>query len=167
MPNQFEISIDGVRVHLGTIGGPEDHIASRQNLTAARDAVAERMKTRVHVTAGAHDVGFAFVARPARSQDIYQLSLRSSEDIHVGSDLPKLSRVSISGPFNPLRRQQHFQPRAHLRLPPQGRRRRNALRKTNSIHGWRNARLCARPVTAADIQPAFEVLPGRPQNRRL
>jgi cytochrome c5 len=152
--NQFEISIDGERVHVGRIGGPEDHIASRQNLTAARDAVAERMKARVHVTAGAHDVGFTFVAQPARSQDIYQLSLRSSEDIHVGSDLPKLSRVSISGPVNPTGvSETATRTRLFVCRP------KNAADETRcakQILSTVAQRAYRRPVTAADIQPAFE-----------
>ena len=152
--NQFEISIDGVRVHVGSIGGPEDHIASRQNLTTARDAVAERMKTRVHVTAGAHDVGFTFVAQPFRSQDIYQLSLRSSEDIHVGSDLPKLSRVSISGPFHPSGVSDTFSRTRLFVCHPKAAA--DETRCAKQILSTVAQRAYRRPVTAADIQPALE-----------
>jgi mono/diheme cytochrome c family protein len=94
----FEILIDSVPVHEGQIGGLEDHLASRENMTAAREAVAARMRTTVFVTAGPHDVGFTFVDRPGRSQDVYRPFLRSSQDIHVGSEEPKLVSVSIAGP---------------------------------------------------------------------
>jgi mono/diheme cytochrome c family protein len=97
-PTTFEILVDGVRVHAGEIGGIDDHLASRDNMTAAREAVAERMRATVFVTAGPHDVGFTFVDRPGRSQDVYRPFLRSSQDIHVGSEEPKLVSVSIAGP---------------------------------------------------------------------
>ena len=153
-PNLFEISIDGVRVHAGSIGGPEDHVASRQNLTAARDAVAERMKVRVPVKAGPHDVGFAFVEQPARSQDIYQLPVRTSQDIHVGSDLPKLSRVTISGPFNPAGVSDNpVRNRLLVCRPKSAAEEARCARRILSTVAERAYR---RPVTAADLQPAVE-----------
>jgi hypothetical protein len=98
-PNQFEITIDGVRALLATFGGPEDHLKSRLNISAMRDEVARRMTVRVAVKAGPHDIGFTFLERPPRSQDPFAPSLRMSEDIHVGADLPKLSHVTIKGPL--------------------------------------------------------------------
>ncbi len=98
-PNQFEITIDGVRALLTSMGGPEDHLRSRLNISAVRDEVAERMKVRVPVKAGPHDIGFTFIERAARSQDPFEPATRMSEDIHVGADLPKLSHVTISGPM--------------------------------------------------------------------
>ncbi len=97
-PDTFEILIDGERVHAAQIGGLEDHLASRENMTVAREAVAARMRADVFVAAGTHDVGFTFVERPGRTQDVYKPFLRSSQDIHVGSELPKLVSVSIVGP---------------------------------------------------------------------
>ncbi len=99
-PDEFQILIDGVIVHSGLIGGPEDHAASRKNLTAARESAAERMKVRTPVKAGPHEVVFTFVDRPARSQDIFQPALRGSQDIHVGAGLPTLNNAVIVGPFN-------------------------------------------------------------------
>jgi len=100
VPHEFQILVDGEVVHSALIGGPTDHAASRQNITAAREFVAERMKARVKVTAGLHEVGFTFVERPARSQDIFQPPIRNSMDIHVASERPKLTRATIQGPFN-------------------------------------------------------------------
>ena len=98
-PHVFEISVDGVRVHAASIGGPDDHALSQKNLTAARESVGERMKVRTFVAAGSHAVGFTFVAKPARSQDLFEPALRSSQDLHVGSEIPKLSQVAITGPM--------------------------------------------------------------------
>jgi hypothetical protein len=58
------------------------------------------MKVRVPVKAGPHEIGFTFVERSARSQDIYEPSVRGSQDLHVGSEPPKLTRVTITGPYN-------------------------------------------------------------------
>ncbi|MGE0593210.1 MAG: DUF1592 domain-containing protein [Vicinamibacterales bacterium] len=98
-PHGFEILVDGVTVHRTEIGGVEEHRSSRKNMTAAREAVAERMRVRVPVTAGPHAIGFTFIERSARSQDIFEPPLRGSQDIHVGSEQPKLTSVSIAGPF--------------------------------------------------------------------
>lgn len=99
VPSEFQILIDGVVVHTAKMGGEEDHNASRANLTSARDAVAERMKVRTFVKAGEHDVGFTFVDRPPRSQDIYKPLQRTSQDIHVAVGLPRLTSAAITGPL--------------------------------------------------------------------
>ncbi len=100
VPHEFQILVDGEVVHSSLIGGPADHAASVRNMAATREFVGERMKRRVRVTAGTHDVGFTFVERPARSQDIFQPPVRTSMDIHVGSERPKIIRAAVEGPFD-------------------------------------------------------------------
>jgi hypothetical protein len=58
-------------------------VASRVNLTAARDAVAERMKARVHVKAGRTMWDSRSWHNLRAPRTIYQLPVRSSQDIHV------------------------------------------------------------------------------------
>jgi mono/diheme cytochrome c family protein len=99
VPHEFQILVDGEVAHSALIGGPTDHTASRANLTAVREIVEQRMRVRTRVTAGEHEIGFTFVERPARSQDIFRPPLRGSQDIHVGSEPPKLTRATITGPF--------------------------------------------------------------------
>ena len=41
LPHEFEIAVDGERVHLTTIGGPEDFTALMRNITEAADAVGQ------------------------------------------------------------------------------------------------------------------------------
>ncbi len=41
------------------------------------------MTARVAVTAGPHDVGFTFRERPSQQQDVWQPSLRDSQEIHI------------------------------------------------------------------------------------
>jgi cytochrome c5 len=152
-PNEFQILIDGALVHSGMIGGPEDHAASVKNLTGARDAVAERMKVRTFVTAGPHDIGFTFVERPARSQDIFMPPIRSSQDIHVGSELPKLTRATIVGPMTiagvgdtPSRR------RLFVCTPASAAEEDRCARQILSTLARRAYR---RPVTGTDLEPVL------------
>jgi len=99
VPDEFQILVDGEKVHSALLGGPQDHIEVRRNLTAFRDIAAERMKVRTFIKAGEHDIGYTFVERPEQSQDIYQLLERSSQDIHVAAGLPRLTSTTITGPF--------------------------------------------------------------------
>jgi mono/diheme cytochrome c family protein len=98
-PNEFTIVLDGKRVYSAMLGGPEDHNASIENFSAARESVAARMKKRLFVGAGPHDIGFTFVDRAAQDQDAIELSQRVSEDIHVAVGRPVLRSSSISGPY--------------------------------------------------------------------
>jgi mono/diheme cytochrome c family protein len=100
-PQPFEISIDGVRALLTRIGGPESDEAGWRNLGGTADATAERMKVRLKVKAGPHDVGFTFIQRAARSQELLEPLLRASQDGHMGGGEPaKLKDVIIDGPYN-------------------------------------------------------------------
>ena len=153
VPNEFQILVDGVPVHTAKIGGPEDHITSRRNLTAAREAVAERMKVRVPIAAGPHEIGFTFVERSARSQDVYEPSIRGSQDLHVGSEPPKLTRVSITGPFNPTGVSDDA-PRERLFVckPSSAA---DEDRCARTILSTVAKRAFRRPVTDADLQPVL------------
>jgi hypothetical protein len=106
-PNEFVILVDGVKVHSAMIGGPADHLASITNFSAARESVAARMKTRLAIKAGPHDIAFTFVDRPARDQDVIQVSQRGSQDIHVAVGRPVLHSATISGPFGPAGVSEH------------------------------------------------------------
>ncbi len=61
-PHQVEISIDGERVFLGTVGGPAD-LASQHNPTTGSDKIDSRLKVRVPVKAGAHDIVVTFIQK--------------------------------------------------------------------------------------------------------
>jgi Protein of unknown function (DUF1592)/Protein of unknown function (DUF1588)/Protein of unknown function (DUF1585)/Protein of unknown function (DUF1595) len=58
------------------------------------------MTGRVFVTAGPHDVGFTWRERPSQLQDVWQPSLRDSQEIHMIGGLPKLRTVNVEGPYN-------------------------------------------------------------------
>jgi hypothetical protein len=100
-PHDVEIAIDGKRVYLATIGGREDLESLFDKPTDTGDAVDARLRVRVPVTAGPHDVTVAFVedapvAEPVRLQPF----LRSSIDNFDWAGRPHMQTFTITGPFN-------------------------------------------------------------------
>ena len=52
------------------------------------------------MTAGPHDVGFTWNERPFERQDVWQPSLRDSQEVHMIGGLPRLKTVGVEGPYN-------------------------------------------------------------------
>jgi mono/diheme cytochrome c family protein len=99
-PNEFEIAIDGRPVHHATIGGQEDLAALFQKPTDTGDAVEARMRAKVAVTAGSHDVTVTFIGNlPVEDTQRLQTFLRSSADNFDWTGRPHIQTVAISGPF--------------------------------------------------------------------
>ena len=101
LPHQVEVTIDGNRVRLATIGGQEDADFGNVNPTASAEALAKRVEIQIPVTAGPHVVGVAFLAQTSGpSIEILQPYQREKLDPINTSGIPELDWVSISGPFN-------------------------------------------------------------------
>jgi len=99
-PSTFVITLDGAEVYSAEIGGLEDHAAQAKDMNAARLIIDERMTALVPVTAGPHEVGFTFRARPFIQQDVWQPSRRDSQEIHMIGGEPRLKTVSVEGPYD-------------------------------------------------------------------
>jgi mono/diheme cytochrome c family protein len=99
-PHTFVVTIDGEEVFSTTIGGPKDHEDQAKSLTEIQPVIDARLTTRVKVTAGPHDVGFTWRERPAQRQDVWQPSLRDSQEIHMVGGMPKIRTALIEGPYN-------------------------------------------------------------------
>ncbi|HMB73983.1 MAG TPA: DUF1587 domain-containing protein, partial [Gammaproteobacteria bacterium] len=100
-PHEFVITIDGDQVYSAMIGGPEDHELSSQDIVESRVAVDARMTSpRIAVTAGPHEIGFTWTDRPGVEQNIWQPSLRNTQEAHNPAGLPRLETVSVAGPFD-------------------------------------------------------------------
>jgi hypothetical protein len=96
-----EVAIDGRRVYLATIGGPDDLESLFEKPTDTSDAVDARLRVRVPVTAGPHDVSVAFVEDPPVAEPIrLQPFLRSSIDNFDWAGRPHIQTFTITGPFN-------------------------------------------------------------------
>jgi mono/diheme cytochrome c family protein len=99
LPHTFVITVDGAEVYSAQIGGPKDHEVQARDMNEARTLVDARMTGRVRVTAGPHDVGFTWRERPAQPQDVWQPSLRDSQEVHMIGGLPRLKTVGVEGPY--------------------------------------------------------------------
>jgi hypothetical protein len=101
-PTDFEIAIDGRAVHHTTIGGNEDLAALFDKPTETSEAIDRRLRAKVPVTAGPHDVTVTFIGNlPVADAERLQRFLRSSADNFDWSGRPHIQTVAISGPFSP------------------------------------------------------------------
>jgi hypothetical protein len=123
-PNQLEITVDGERVHLAAFGGDADFKANLENITAAADAIEARFTTRLHLKAGPHEIGVAFLERSATQNTLrLQSFIRSSNDTLDPAGHPHLLTFTVTGPFNPTgpgdtpSRRAIFLCRPDMRLP--------------------------------------------------
>ncbi|HLF12666.1 MAG TPA: DUF1592 domain-containing protein, partial [Gammaproteobacteria bacterium] len=78
----------------------EDNAMSDANFSAAANAIDERLRTRVFVPAGPHDVGIAFLKRSgAESHEPLELHSRDL-DLQNMNGLPVVDYANVTGPFN-------------------------------------------------------------------
>jgi mono/diheme cytochrome c family protein len=99
-PHLFIVTVDGKQVFSAPIGGKEDHDRATENKPVAREEFDRRMMSpRIRVTAGLHEVGFTFVERPGPKQDMWQPSLRATQEAHNPSGMPRLRNAIIEGPY--------------------------------------------------------------------
>ena len=100
--NEFEIAIDGRQVHRVAIGGSADLAALFEKPTDTGDAVEQRMRVRVPVPAGPHEVTAAFIDNmPVKDTVRLQPFLRSSADNFDWAGRPHIQTFAVTGPFNP------------------------------------------------------------------
>ncbi len=97
--HQVEITIDGERVFLETIGGQEDLYASG-SITDRSDAIDARLQVRVPVRAGQRAVGATFVRKIGGGTQRLRPFLRSSAGTYDSTGRPHIETLTIAGPFN-------------------------------------------------------------------
>ena len=101
LPHELEITLDGARVRLARVGGPEDERNSYAFPTSTADEIEKRFEIRLPVTAGHHAIGVAFLKKSsATSVDLLQPFRRDRIDPINPAGIPELDRVTIEGPFN-------------------------------------------------------------------
>ena len=99
--HQLEITLDGERVLLAPVGGPDDYVTSSQNATDVVNSLDHRLEVRVRAKAGQRAVGAAFLRRPPiyggnRLQPFLRTTLIATD--HLG--LPHVESMTVTGPFN-------------------------------------------------------------------
>jgi hypothetical protein len=100
-PHHVEFAVDGRRILLATVGGKDDLAAMFQKPTETGDAADARLRARVPVTAGPHEVTVAFLEDPQAAEPFrLEPFLRSSVDNFDWSGHPHLQMLTIAGPFH-------------------------------------------------------------------
>ena len=99
-PHQLEVSINGQRVFLAPVGGEEDLKLVDTNLALAGDTLDARLKTKVHVKAGPHDVAVSFLRRDSAESDEPLQPFTRELDLQNMNGIPLIDHVQITGPFN-------------------------------------------------------------------
>jgi hypothetical protein len=99
LPHQLEISVDGERVFLGTVGGEAD--SGGGQVTARSDATDARLRARVKVKAGSRLVSAAWIRKIAEGTNRLRPFLRSNAGTYDSTGRPHVKFLTVSGPFNP------------------------------------------------------------------
>src|SRR5205085_4130100 len=81
-PHELEISIDGERVFLAEVGGPQDNKLSDTNLALTKETLDKRLRTRVAVKAGPHAVAVAFIRKNSAVSDEPLQPFTRNLDLH-------------------------------------------------------------------------------------
>jgi hypothetical protein len=100
-PHQIEISLDGARLGLVTVGGREDFVAMAQNPGAFGSDLDQRLTVRVPVKAGMRELSATTILRShAVKDDLIKPFLRTTVDgLDITGD-PSVDRLTVEGPFN-------------------------------------------------------------------
>ena len=99
-PHELEISIDGERVFLAEVGGPQDNRLSDTNLALTKETLDKRLRTRVAVKAGPHDVGVTFLRKDSALSDEPLQPFTRNLDLQDMNGVPTINFMQITGPFD-------------------------------------------------------------------
>jgi mono/diheme cytochrome c family protein len=99
-PHQIEITVDGARVFLGTVGGDGEREATG-SVTDRMDAIDARLQVRVPVKAGQRAVGATFVRKIGEGTQRLRPFLRSSAGTYDSTGRPHIETLTVAGPFDP------------------------------------------------------------------
>ena len=94
---RLEITVDGRRVHLATIGGTEPYLEGAETINGE---IHQRLEVRVRLAAGPRAIGVAFVHRTsAQPPDLLQPFESALDPVDAGG-VPQLDAVTVSGPLD-------------------------------------------------------------------
>lgn len=99
--HQIEISLDGERVRLVTVGGHDDFVKMAANPGEFGTGLDQRLTIRLPVKAGSRAISATTVLRShAEKDDLIKAFMRTTVD---GEDItgdPSVDRLTVEGPFN-------------------------------------------------------------------
>src|SRR5215470_6837370 len=102
-PHQVEITLDGQRILLATVGGDDDLVKLQKNPTATSDEIeATRLHVRVPVKAGTRTVGAAFLEETPWTLETARLQpfVRDFNSPFAAEGAPHVQTLSVEGPYN-------------------------------------------------------------------
>ncbi|HUK34271.1 MAG TPA: DUF1592 domain-containing protein, partial [Vicinamibacterales bacterium] len=99
-PHELEISIDGQRVFLAEVGGPQDNRLSDTNLALTKETLDKRLRTRLAIKAGPHDVGVTFLRKDSAESDEPLQPFTRNLDLQDMNGVPTINFMQVTGPFD-------------------------------------------------------------------
>ena len=151
--HDVEVSLDGTRVMLTPVGGPSDYQLSVLNAAAIDASLDTRLRTRIHATAGPHDLAATFIALAggvSTGPEALRPSMFAVDPLYIHG-VPGIESVIIEGPYNPLPAGDTPSRRAIFRCRPTSAADETACART--ILSSLARRAYRRPVTDVDLQP--------------
>src|SRR5678816_872634 len=97
--HQLEISVDGERVLLETVGGEADANRPGATVTDKSDVTDARLRVRVPVQAGPREVAATFVRKIGESTTRLRPFDRSNADTYESIGRPHVETLTVLGPF--------------------------------------------------------------------
>jgi hypothetical protein len=122
-PQEVELTLDGERILLASIGGEKDLVDLQTNPTDTSDAIeATRLRVRRHVKAGQRDVMAAFLEKtsPLYETNRLQRFIRDFANPFDAEGAPHVQSITVQGPFGATRTETPPSPRVFLCRPGAG-----------------------------------------------
>jgi mono/diheme cytochrome c family protein len=98
-PHQLEISVDGERILLQTVGGDAENGRQGATITDKSDATDARLRVRVPIQAGPREVVATFVRKIGESTTRLRPFDRSNADTYESIGRPHVESLTVIGPF--------------------------------------------------------------------
>jgi mono/diheme cytochrome c family protein len=101
--HELEVSLDGRQVFQAPVGGPSDYQMNVLNSGAVETALENRLRARIKVTAGPHDVVATFLALAGgvrTGPEGLRPSMFAVDPLYIHG-VPAIERVIVEGPYNP------------------------------------------------------------------
>ncbi len=101
--HQVEMTLDGERILLATVGGNDDLVKLQRNPPATSDEIeSTRLRLRLHVKAGTRALGAAFLEETPWTLETARLQpfLRDFNSPYAAEGAPHVQSITIQGPYN-------------------------------------------------------------------
>ena len=100
-PHQLEISVDGERLLLETVGGDAENGRSGATITDKSDATDARLRVRAPIQAGPREVTATFLRKIGEGTTRLRPFDRSNADTYESTGRPHVETLTVIGPFLP------------------------------------------------------------------